>query len=212
MFIQTRPDMQRTRLVACLVLLVSVAASPADKKKATVDPRLLTAQFVCIVSASGDDLDPSTQSGDRAAIIAVEQAIKSWGRFRVVYNQDNADVLLVVRTGRYVRASTGGTVPIGPVPIPGKPGPVTGGGIRIGGEPAKTGPEVDAANVSDDMISIYDNRTALDNMKSTSVLWRKIMRHGLAASPNGKVPLVEELKKDVEAATPASGKKPWDGA
>ena len=101
MFIQTRPDMQRTRLVACLVLLVFVAASAGDKKKATVDPRLLTAQFVCIVSASGDDLDPSTQRGDRAAIITVEQAIKSWGRFRVVYNQDNADVLLVVRTGRY---------------------------------------------------------------------------------------------------------------
>ena len=63
-------------------------------------------------------------------------------------------------TGRYVRASTGGTVPHRSRADPGKAGADDGGGIRIGGGPAKTGPEVDAANVSDDMISF--TTTALD--------------------------------------------------
>lgn len=193
--------MRRTFQVGCLVLLLCLAAGAKKKdKKPSVDQRLLNAQYVCIVSASGDDLDPRTQNGDRAAILRVEDAIKAWGRYHVVYNPDDADILLEVRTGRRVGAGMGGPIGTGPVPIPGVPGP-SGGGVRIGKPDVLGGSETDVSNVNEDMISIYDARVGLDGMKSTSVLWRGVMAHGLGSGANENVPLVDELRKEIEAAT-----------
>ena len=193
--------MRRTSLAVGVVLFLCVTSVAKKKdKKPIVDPRLLSAQYVCIVSASGDDLDPRTQSGDRAAILLVEDAMKAWGHYHVVYNRENADILLVVRTGRRVGASVGGPIGTGPVPIPGVPGP-SGGGVRIGGPDIVSGTEADVSNVSEDMISIYDARVGLDDMPGTSVLWRGVMSHGLGGGANHKVPLVDALRKDVEAAT-----------
>lgn len=196
-------EMRRTSLVICLVLLLCVAASAKKKdKKPSVDQRLLSAQYICITSDSGNDIDPRTQRRDRDAILRVENAIKAWGRYHVVYNEENADIVLVVRTGRVVGAGAGGPIAKSPVPIPGVPGP-NGSGISIGGPEVREGAEMDVSNVPDDMISIYDARIGLDYMKSTSVLWRKIMAHGLGANPSGRVPLVESLKKEVEEAAQA---------
>jgi hypothetical protein len=198
--------MRRRLQVGCLVLLLCVAAVAKKKdKKPAVDQRLLSAQYVCIVSASGDDLDPRTQNGDRSAILRVEDAIKAWGRYHVVYNPDDADILLEVRTGRRAGVGMGGPIGTGPVPIPGVPGP-SGGGVRIGRPDVVGGGETDVSNVNEDMISIYDARVGLDHMKSTSVLWRGAMAHGLGSGANEHVPLVDELKKEVEAATATPAK------
>lgn len=204
--------MRRTAPIICVLLLLPLGASAGKKKIA--DQRLLSAQYVCIVSASGNDIDSRTQEADRAAILRVENAINAWGRYHVVYNPENADIVLEVRTGRVAGEGAGGPVPPPSVPIPGEPGP-TGTGVSIGmGRPsAGTGPmsngsEMDVSSVHEDMISIYDARVGMDNMKSSSVLWRRVMAHGLSAGPSGEVPLVESLEKDVDAAARATAKKP----
>jgi len=63
---------------------------------------------------------------------------------------------------------------------------------RIGGG-------VEAANVPDDMISIYDGRLGIDSPP----IWRKTMSHGL----EGKAPLLEALRQEVDAAAQKSSKK-----
>ena len=198
--------MRKIFLIGCLVVLLCMTGIAKKKdKKGSVDQRLLSAQYVCIVSASGDDLDPRTENGDRSAILRVEDAIKAWGRYHVVYNQDGADLLLEVRTGRRAGVGIGGPIGTGPVPIPGVPGP-SGGGVRIGKPDVLGGGQTDVSNVSEDMISIYDARVGLDNMKSTSVLWRGVMAHGLGAGANEHVPLVDELRKEIDAASAAPAK------
>jgi hypothetical protein len=51
------------------------------------------------------------------------------------------------------------------------------------------------SNVGEDMISIYDAHLGSDGPP----LWRKVMSNGLS----GKAPLVEELRKDIDAAIAA---------
>lgn len=200
--------MRKAAVLTSLLLLVATIAA-ARKKKASIDPRIPGAQFVRIISASGNDLDARTLNEDRAAIFRVEQALRSWGRYHIVYNDADADLLFVVRTGRVVGASVGPSISIGQQPpIPGGPEP-SGGGTRVGG----TGPVVgmggsmDVSNATEDTISIYDARIgggSREQMAAGSVLWRKMMSGGL----EGKVPLIEELKKDIDAAAAAKATKP----
>lgn len=207
-------EMQKTIPVACVALLLCVAANAGKKpKKPSVDQRLLSAQYVCIVSASGSDVDSRTQDADREAILRVENAMDAWGRYHVMYNPQNADIVLEVRTGRIAGANAGGPIPAQPMPVPGVPGP-TGSGVSVGvgapnsgDAPITGGSEMDVSNVNEDMISIYDARVGFDDMKDPAVLWRGVMAHGLSVSPNGTVPLVEALKKAVTAAEKAA-KKP----
>lgn len=187
--------MRKLALPVCLLLLVSVgAAKKKPKNKAMVDPRLLSAQFVEVVSATGGETQVQTQYEDRQAIFAVRNALEKWGHYRIVYS--NPDLIVEVRKGRLAGPYMGGgTGPTGEPPIPGAPGGQPGG-VNIG-----VGTEV--SNVSDDMITIYDGHMGTDG----PALWRKTMANGLI----GKAPLVEELKKDVEkglAAQQAQQKNP----
>ena len=201
--------MRKAALLFALVLLAVVSAMAKKKdKKAIVDPRVVSARYVRVISATGGDLDPRTQSEDRAAITRVEDALQTWGRYKLVFNTANADILLVVRSGRYVGAQVGGNFP-GTSPRPPFPGDTQPGtGVSIGdpGSPG-FGVGLEGSNVSEDMISIYEARPGMtgdDALANSPVLWRKSIPRGL----DGKVPLIEALRKDVTEAEAALQKKP----
>ena len=182
-------------------LLLIVPAAPAKKKpKIKMDPRILSAQFVRVVSVTGGQYEVGTQYGDRSAINAVQSALEKWGRFRVVYTNQPADIIIVVRQGRIGSATVGGNIPVG-----GGPDPMPGGGVGIGvgsGRPT-IGVGAEAASTPDDLLAVYDGKlgwneptSVMDTLANSPVLWRATMENGLF----GKAPLVEEFKKEVEAA------------
>ena len=184
-----------------VALLLIVPASFAKKKpKIKMDPRILSAQFVRVVSATGGPYEAGTQYGDRSAINAVQSALEKWGRFRVVYTNQPADIIIVVRQGRIGSATVGGNIPVG-----GGPDPMPGGGGRVGvgsGIPS-IGVGGEVASTPDDSFVVYDGKNGFndpqnlgDTLANSPALWRASMENGLF----GKAPLVEEFKKEIEAA------------
>ena len=128
-------------LVAWAFLFLAPFVPAKSKKTPPVDPRLLSAQFVRVVSATGSDINPRTYPEDREAVFAVQNALKKWGRFHVTYEgaAGEPDLIIVVRKGRYGSAVVSPNGPAEPGPVgrmPGQAGPfpVPTGGIRVGTE------------------------------------------------------------------------------
>jgi hypothetical protein len=90
--------------MVCLfaVLLAGAAfAAPRPKNSAasSVPPfpgTLINAKYIYVTSYDGDQFDPRLLSEDRQAISAVQDAIQSWGKFTLVYEPRQADMVLMV--------------------------------------------------------------------------------------------------------------------
>ena len=116
-----------------------------------------------------------------------------------------ADIIVLVRKGRYAGLTGGGAIGVG-----------TGGEIRIGSpfptstpgtipdnQPVGTGGGVYGgadAGMPDDELAVYDAHLGLD----TSPLWRRMQAEGLRVP---KLPLFDELKKQVEETDKADAAK-----
>jgi hypothetical protein len=80
---------------------VSVAA-PKPPKAATVQNvpafpgTLVNARYVYVTSYDGDQFDSNLLPEDRQAISSVQDAIHKWGKFTLVYEPHQADIVLMV--------------------------------------------------------------------------------------------------------------------
>ena len=90
-------------LSALLLLTATLAlAQPKPKSKSTAEtvpafPGTLTnARYVYITSYDGDEFDRDLLSADREAIVAVQDALKKWGKFTIVYKPQDADIVMMV--------------------------------------------------------------------------------------------------------------------
>jgi hypothetical protein len=187
--------MPAARIVGVVVLLctASVAKSP---NKSDLNRRITHAQYIIVTTYYGNSIvNPNTPTEDRNVMLAMEQALKKWGRYHVVYSPEMADLVVLVRKGRYAVLTGGGTIGVG-----------SGGGISIGsGQPGIAGTVPDnrpigtgvgissgaEAGMPDDELAIYDAHLGLD----TSPLWRRMQHDGLRVP---KIPLLEELKRQVQ--------------
>lgn len=91
--------MSRWTSTFCLVLLFATCALAKDKKKQLVPNIVLRAQTVLVVihpDAGEPLIDPRA---NRTAHDDVEQAMTTWGRYRVVQDTDAADLIIAVRKG-----------------------------------------------------------------------------------------------------------------
>jgi hypothetical protein len=81
-------------------LLGTTLAVAAPKAKTPAVPAfpgtLVNARYVYVTSYDGDQFDPNLFPADRAAIGAVQDSIQKWGKFVVVYEPRQADVVLTV--------------------------------------------------------------------------------------------------------------------
>lgn len=135
--------------------------------------------------------DPNVPQEDRQAIAHVENTIRKWGKYIVVYRQENADLVLLVRKGRtamitpQVGIGTHGGIDI----------PARRGGIETGGnDTRRTSKQIGLnaeAGQPNDMIAVYDAALGTDS----APLWRASMRDGL--NPPG-MKLVQEFRRVVE--------------
>ena len=164
-------------------LLPLLLPSLLNAKDATLPMLVVAAQYVQVTTYFGDEpANTRIVPDDRHALADVERAIKKWGRYKVVYRPQDADLIIVVRKGRYADI-----------------------GIGIHAKSAETGPAVGPranAEVGDplDTLIVYDASHGIDSPP----LWRGRQRNGLEPP---HMELVKELRTKVETAE-AAAKKP----
>ena len=82
-------------LILALTLLTTAAAAGNPPQL----PRTLSnARFVYVTAYDGDQFDPRLLPEDRAAIANVQDAIEKWGKLVVVYQPQDADIILAVQS------------------------------------------------------------------------------------------------------------------
>jgi hypothetical protein len=93
---------------AVLVAIVSVmtttfsVAAPKPAKATTAQDipafpgTLVNARYVYVTSYDGDQFDSNLLPEDRQAISSVQDAIHKWGKFTLVYQPNEADIVLMV--------------------------------------------------------------------------------------------------------------------
>jgi len=203
--------------LSSLLLLVVLLAAPAvakDKSKSVLPGYVLHARTVLVVidPDAGEPLDqPNSNATARAN---VEKKLMDWGRFNLVLDGEESDLVIVVRTGN--GKSMRPTVKGGPIDQ--RPGVAEAGdtSIRIGaqqGHPAMNDPSMSPPNTdlhignevgpSEDSFAVYQG--GIQDPLSSTPAWRYIAKDCLRA-PN--VSAVEEFRKAVAEAEKPQPKKP----
>ena len=83
------------------VLLAAVAAAMAAPAQREVPPfpgTLTNARYVYVAAYDGDQFDMNLLQEDRPAIANVQDALKKWGRYTLVYRPEDADIILMVES------------------------------------------------------------------------------------------------------------------
>lgn len=206
-----------TLLALLLLLLLAAPAKDKDKKKPVFPEDVLRAETALVV-IDPDAGEPIDQPNANAiARDNVEKALMEWGRFRLVLDGQESDLVIAVRTGngKSVRPTIRGG------PIDQRPGVAQGtdSSIRIGGQrgqppngypnndPMDRSPHVsNEIGASEDSFVVYRGRLG-DPLNSPPV-WRLIKKECLR--PTGsQVPAVEEFRKALaEAEKPQVPKTP----
>jgi hypothetical protein len=197
-----------------LAALLPLSASGKDKKKSTFPEYVLRATTVLVV-ISADAGEPLDQPmANTTARENVEKALMNWGRFHLVPDGGDSDLVIAVRTGsgKMMRPTIKGG------PIDNRPGVAqrTDGGIRIGaqqGHPPlndpgmgpQGGPRIsNEVGPSEDMFEVYRGGV-VDPLDSPAV-WRYVAKDCLRPP---QVSAVEEFRKAIaEAEKPQPPKKP----
>jgi len=92
-----------TLFVAVLWLMATFALAAPKPPKAVAPPNvpafpgtLVNARYVYVTSYDGDQFDSNLLPEDRQAISSVQDAIQKWGKFTLVYQPQQADIVLMV--------------------------------------------------------------------------------------------------------------------
>jgi hypothetical protein len=172
-----------------LVVTTALAATHAKTKKPYKLPEVFNqARYVYVEAVGGQEFDPRLNASDRQAINDVDNALQDWKRYALTMHREQADLILVLRTGRLVEGRAGIQVGSGRQGS-NRPstGPQPGNGVALGGE---IGPP-------DDLLEVY-----LPNPGDTrgSLLWRRARADGLNPP---ELALFKQLKDEIESVYPA---------
>jgi hypothetical protein len=93
-----------SRAVLAVVLLATTMGFAAPKPPQANSPQnvppfpgtLINARFVYVTSHDGDQFNPNLFPEDRQAISTVQDAMQKWGKFILVYEPRQADIVLMV--------------------------------------------------------------------------------------------------------------------
>lgn len=84
-------------LAVALATTLALAAPKAPNPNVPEFPgTLVNARYVYVTSYDGDQFDPNLLPEDRQAIGTVQDAMQKWGKFIVVYEPRQADIVLMV--------------------------------------------------------------------------------------------------------------------
>jgi len=194
----------------CLVLLFAACAIAKDKKKPPVSDIVLRAQTVLVV-IHPDAGEPLTDPrANRTAHDDVEQAMMTWGRFRVVRDTETADLIIAVRKGHAngptVKNAPGDTIIYPPTRQPSSRQPPLTPPLThppLEG-PAGTGPRVtNEAGPAEDTFEVYLGR--MEYPLEAAPVWRYMAKDAL----NGpKVKAVEQFHNAIDESEKQHQQKP----
>ncbi len=206
------------RLFALFLLatLLAVPTNAKDKKKQTLPEYVLRASTVLVV-VNPEAGEPVEQPmANATARENVEKALMEWGRFRLVMDGEESDLVIAVRTGSGKMVQP--TIKGGPIDTRPGVGQSTDSTIRIGGQQGhpppmndpsmgepQSGPHVsNEVGPSEDTFEVY--RGSVQNPLDAPAVWRYIAKDCLRAP---KVAAVEEFRKAIaDAEKPQPPKKP----
>jgi len=92
------------RRIPCVLFVLVFALALEAQDKAPISAAVNNATYVFVTTPSGDIFSPDVVPDDRHAVMNTQKAIEQWGRYKIVYKSKEADLILVVRTGRAVEA------------------------------------------------------------------------------------------------------------
>ena len=167
-----------------LALIASLTLSSfAQKKKGPkqeIPDQVLVAQYVYVTGWHGDLYDLRTPPEERTAIGRVQTAVQDWGRYKLVYHPEEADIMLVVKPGH-----------LGVVGVGRQPGSM-GTSIGYGAE---------AGSPSDYLlVSMFPKEDPLQ----APYIWRRGATNGFQGR---KIPLLEEFRQAVSDSDKAMATK-----
>jgi hypothetical protein len=163
-----------------VLALLFIAPTLGAKDKIIMPQAIAHATYVMVTTYDGDVFSPGLRPEDRQAVADVQKALENWGHYKLVYSAHEAELILVVRTGRAVEMRGGlqrGTT-VGPGGAPGGAGQVVGAEV---GDPQDT----------------LEAFIAPTDIKTSTPLWRGRAVDGLKAP---EMPLMKEFREKVEAA------------
>ena len=167
--------MSRRALFALALIFCSSLLLAKTKNKI---PELVTnAKYVYVTAYNGDQFAGNVIPADREALTDVQDALRNWGYYKIAYKPEDADIIMLVRKGRYASAQPGTIIHAGSNRRPS----------------AEAGANDDAANDPDDELSVHDAKQGVDSPP----LWLGRMHDGLNA-PQPR--LVQQLRSAVEAS------------
>ena len=158
----------------CLFLLLFASFLVANDQS-TLPKLVINAKYVLVTTYFGTPPNARIPPDDRQAVDDVEAAIRKWGRYTLVYERKDADLMIVVRKGRVA-------------------GIQTGVGVQIGSEqhPA-VGPKTNAdLGDSRDTLAVFRAAEGFDS----APIWQARETDGLKTPV---IPLLAKFRKRVEA-------------
>jgi hypothetical protein len=192
---EKRPAMNNRLSLGAIFLLLCFPCL-AQKKDSELPKVFTTSQYAFVETIYGSvydtALDAQITPEDRQAVSRVEDALRTWGHYRLTIKRSDAELIFVVRKGRIVAAHGGVRVTRNPIPPPGEPpqrgteaGPVAG---------AEVGPPYD-------LLFVYPKN---QDGSLGGPAWKHTLNHGLDMPD---LPLLKKFKEEVEAAFAKQAKK-----
>jgi hypothetical protein len=84
-------------VIIAMFFLAGLALAAPEKENVPPFPgTLINARYVYVTSYDGDQFNPAVLPQDRRAIANVQNALEKWGKFTIVYNPKEADMVLLV--------------------------------------------------------------------------------------------------------------------
>jgi hypothetical protein len=200
----------RTPVFLLIVLLAAPPlAQPKNKKKQVLPDYVLKAQTVLVVIQPDAGEPVTNPTANRTAQENVEKALTDWGRFRLVMEEQTADLIIAVRKGHASGPTVSG-LPTDSRPVIIQPGD---GNIRLGGQQGRppgaggspdTGPRVGhEMGSSEDTFEVY--RGGVESPLDSPPVWRYMAKDALSGP---RVPAVEQFRKMVAESEKQQQQKP----
>lgn len=207
----------RKSLAVCLLLASSLVASAPvasakDKKKVVLPADILQARTVLVVVDPEAGIVAEAPMANPTARDDVEKALMRWGRFSLVQDGTDADLIITVRKGNgKIAQTTIGGVPVNRRPVILQPtdsgaqnaGPTIAGDLSNPPWPSQGPHPQEEIGPTQDMFVVY--RGARDNPLDAPPVWRYSAKDALR-SPD--VPAVEEFQKQITEAEKQQAAKP----
>jgi len=195
------------------ILLLLISPVFAKDKKPPLPAPVLNAQTIAVMINPGSEIPLANPGENRNARSDVEQALSKWGRYRLVYDANVADLIVVVRKGRAV-SQTIGVPDVLNRPVVLQPGDTsTGIGVSTGnprnGPNGSTNPQDNGprqrteVGPSEDTFELYMGQRA--DPLDAPAMWRYSGKNALNPP---SIKAVEEFRKAVDESEKLMKKKP----